>query len=153
MDYADNNRISHRQLYRQMVLAFLAPMLLCLPGRDQILGAAGVIRNNVSAGAFLILYIFFLRRLVPWYSDPVKMLGTDCRTTDRTFLFELCDPCEWLSFVSDRKTGAGCAGNRNSRNRDTFLQFLYAVLVPVKECRGEEGWQRYPGEFFWEGYF
>lgn len=74
MDYADNNRISHRQLYRQMVLAFLAPMLLCLPGRDQILGAAGII-GTMLAGAFLILYIFFLRRLVPWYSDPVKMLG------------------------------------------------------------------------------
>ena len=74
MDYADNNRISHRQLYRQMVLAFLASMLLCLPGRDQILGAAGII-GTMLAGAFLILYIFFLRRLVPWYSDPVKMLG------------------------------------------------------------------------------
>lgn len=74
MDYADNNRISHRQLYRQMVLAFLAPMLLCLPGRDQILGAAGII-GTMLAGVFLILYSFFLRRLVPWYSDPVKMLG------------------------------------------------------------------------------
>ena len=74
MDYADNNRISHRQLYRQMVLAFLAPTLLCLPGRGQILGAAGII-GTMLAGIFLILYSFFLRRLVPWYSDPVKMLG------------------------------------------------------------------------------
>lgn len=74
MDYADNNRISHRQLYRQMVLAFLAPTLLCLPGRGQILGAAGII-GTMLAGVFLILYSFFLRRLVPWYSDPVKMLG------------------------------------------------------------------------------
>lgn len=74
MDYADNNRISHRQLYRQMVLAFLAPTLLCLPGRGQILGAAGII-GTMLAGVFMILYSFFLRRLVPWYSDPVKMLG------------------------------------------------------------------------------
>lgn len=74
MDYADNNRISHRQLYRQMVLAFLAPTLLCLPGRGQILGAAGII-GTMLAGVFLILYSFFLRRLVPWYSDPAKMLG------------------------------------------------------------------------------
>lgn len=74
MDYADNNRISHRQLYRQMVLAFLAPTLLCLPGRGQILGAEGII-GTMLAGVFLILYSFFLRRLVPWYSDPVKMLG------------------------------------------------------------------------------
>ncbi len=74
MDYVDNNRISHRQLYRQMVLAFLAPVLLCLPGKGQTLGTAGIV-GTIAAAVFLTFYSFFLRRLVPWYSDPVKMLG------------------------------------------------------------------------------
>lgn len=74
MKYAENNRISHRQLYRQMVLAFLAPALLLLPGEGRLLGKPGIL--GVAAGAvLLILYSFFLRRLVPWYSDPVKTLG------------------------------------------------------------------------------
>ena len=29
MKFAENNRISHRQLYRQMILTFLAPFLVC----------------------------------------------------------------------------------------------------------------------------
>lgn len=74
MEYVDNNRISHRQLYRQMVLAFLAPVLLCLPGEGRILGKTGI-AGTAAAAVFLILYSFFLRRLIPWYSDPVKMLG------------------------------------------------------------------------------
>ena len=38
MTFAENNRISHRQLYRQMVLAFTAPFLLCLFGGGKLLG-------------------------------------------------------------------------------------------------------------------
>ena len=30
MRFAENNRISHRQLYRQMILALLAPFMLCI---------------------------------------------------------------------------------------------------------------------------
>ena len=30
MRFAENNRISHRQLYRQMILEFLAPFILCM---------------------------------------------------------------------------------------------------------------------------
>ena len=30
MKFAENNRISQRQLYRQIVIAFIAPFLLCL---------------------------------------------------------------------------------------------------------------------------
>ena len=38
MKFAENNRISHRQLYRQMILTFLAPFLVCLPGKNGIQG-------------------------------------------------------------------------------------------------------------------
>ena len=42
MKFAENNRISHRQLYRQMVLAFLAPFLLCLPEKTASQGYQGL---------------------------------------------------------------------------------------------------------------
>lgn len=74
MKYAENNRISHRQLYRQMILTFLAPVLLCLPGEGRLLGKTGIV-GTVIATAVLVVYSFFLRRLTPWYSDPVRNLG------------------------------------------------------------------------------
>ena len=43
MKFTENNRISHRQLYRQMVLTFLAPFLLCLPGEGALAGREGVV--------------------------------------------------------------------------------------------------------------
>ena len=36
MRFAENNRISHRQLYRQMILEFLAPFILCMYGAIRI---------------------------------------------------------------------------------------------------------------------
>ena len=30
MKFAENNQISQRQLYRQIVIAFIAPLILCL---------------------------------------------------------------------------------------------------------------------------
>ena len=47
MKFAENNRISHRQLYRQMILTFLAPFLICLPGKNGIQGMTG--RNPYSS--------------------------------------------------------------------------------------------------------
>lgn len=74
MYFAENNRISHRQLYRQMVLAFLAPFLLCLFGKDKILGPSGIM--GLLAGLVLLLfYVIFLIRLEPYYSDLDKAAG------------------------------------------------------------------------------
>ena len=43
MKFAENNRISHRQLYRQMILGLLAPFLLCIPGRNGMNGLSAVL--------------------------------------------------------------------------------------------------------------
>ena len=43
MKYAENNRISHRQLYRQIILSFLAPLLICIPGNDGEQGLSGAV--------------------------------------------------------------------------------------------------------------
>ena len=75
MKFAENNRISHRQLYPQMILAFLAPFLLCLPGKEGLLGKSGI-AGVFLALALLALYVLLLLRMVPWYSDLVKSLGT-----------------------------------------------------------------------------
>lgn len=74
MKFAENNRISHRQLYRQMVLAFLAPFLLCLLGNERVTGFAGI-AGVCLAAAFLSVYVLLLLRMVPWYTDLVKFLG------------------------------------------------------------------------------
>lgn len=74
MKFAENNRISHRQLYRQMVLTFLAPFLLCLPGENRLTGISGIV-GVAAALVILAIYSFFLRRLTPWYTDPVRTFG------------------------------------------------------------------------------
>lgn len=74
MEFAENNRISHRQLYRQMMLTFLAPFLLCLFGRERILGPSGI--AGMMAGLVMLLfYVIFLIRLEPYYSDLNKSAG------------------------------------------------------------------------------
>jgi hypothetical protein len=66
MTFAENNRISHRQLYRQMILTFTAPFLLCLFGRNGIGGIMGIL-GTAAAVLLLLFYVIFLIRLTPCY--------------------------------------------------------------------------------------
>lgn len=74
MKFAENNRISHRQLYRQMVLAFLAPFLLCLFGEGKTLGISGLL-GTAAATVLLLFYVIFLIRLAPSQGDLIKTAG------------------------------------------------------------------------------
>lgn len=74
MDFAENNRISHRQLYRQVVMAFLAPFLLCLFGRGRILGFGGI-TGTAAALILLMFYVIFLIRLARYCEDLKKAAG------------------------------------------------------------------------------
>ena len=74
MRFAENNRISHRQLYRQINLAFLAPFLLCLFGRGKLNGINGIL-GTVAALAVLGFYVIFLIRLAPCYENLRKTAG------------------------------------------------------------------------------
>lgn len=74
MKFAENNRISHRQLYRQIVLTFLAPFLICFPGKNGIQGRAGL-AGILLAAVLLVLYVFVLLRVSSGYSDMVRFLG------------------------------------------------------------------------------
>lgn len=58
MKYAENNRISHRQLYHQIILSFLAPLLICIPGYNGEQGLSGAV-GIMAAVLILLLYVFF----------------------------------------------------------------------------------------------
>lgn len=72
--FAENNRISHKQLLRQMVLSLAAPLLLCLIGWNGVLGLNGIL---ALAAAFIVLafYVIYLVRLAPAYENLEKSLG------------------------------------------------------------------------------
>ena len=74
MKYAENNRISHRQLYHQIILSFLAPLLICIPGYNGEQGLSGAV-GIMAAVLILLLYVFFLMRTSYCYADPVKIMG------------------------------------------------------------------------------
>lgn len=74
MYFAENGRVSHRQLYRQMILALTAPLLLCLFGERKLWGIGGIF-GTVIAVILLLFYVIFLIRLAPYYEDVVKIAG------------------------------------------------------------------------------
>lgn len=71
MNRGENNRISHRQLYRQICVAHLAPFLLCLFGRDRLLNGNGL-AGLVMATGVLCFAVIFLVRLAPHYQELGK---------------------------------------------------------------------------------
>lgn len=73
MKYAENNRISHRQLYRQILLTFLAPFLLCLNGKGGLWGCP--CDGNYSGSIFLLLYSFFYLRSTYGNADMIRSFG------------------------------------------------------------------------------
>ena len=74
MRFAENNRISHRQLYRQMILALLAPFMLCVFGKGGMNGISAV-TGMIFALILLGFYVIWLIRLTPSFEDPVKSAG------------------------------------------------------------------------------
>ncbi|MCI8814914.1 MAG: GerAB/ArcD/ProY family transporter [Lachnospiraceae bacterium] len=72
--FADNQRISHRQMGRQMILSLLVPILLCLPGTHHILGANGLLGILVN---FVLYYfiIILLIRIAPSYQNVPKFIA------------------------------------------------------------------------------
>lgn len=89
MKYAENNRISHRQLYRQIVLALTAPFLLCAAGWQDLEGADGVMAILLAL-PLISLYVIFLIRFSYVYENPERYLGK--------FLW-LCMGLFFLSYV------------------------------------------------------
>lgn len=72
--FAENDRISHRQLLRQIVLSMVAPFLLCLTSWGSIRGINGLL-GLLIALIFLSFYGIFLVRLAPCYEGIGKHSG------------------------------------------------------------------------------
>lgn len=80
MKFAENNRVSHRQLYRQIILELLAPFLLCMSGKDWPYAKGGLDDGNGLLGlgialVLLGLYVVFVIRLEPYFADLTKTTG------------------------------------------------------------------------------
>lgn len=74
MRFAENNRISHRQLFRQIILVFPAPFLLCLFKGGSMIGKSAV-AGTVTAAVLLLFYVIWLIRLGPAYSEIARTSG------------------------------------------------------------------------------
>lgn len=72
--FAENDRISHRQLFRQIVMSLAAPFLLCLAGFREMKGVNGLVGIAIAA-AVLGFYVIFLVRLAPAYEHMEKYMG------------------------------------------------------------------------------
>ena len=71
MRFAENNRISHRQLYRQMILEFLAPFILCMYGARKLNGINALI-GMAMALIPLGFYVIVLIRMTPVFENLKK---------------------------------------------------------------------------------
>ena len=74
MKFAENNRISQRQLYRQIVIAFIAPFLLCLFRGRRNQGLSGLTGTLLAVAVFLF-YVIFLIRLGYAFANRCKTAG------------------------------------------------------------------------------
>ena len=63
MRFAENNRISHRQLFRQIILVFPAPFLLCLFKNGEMLGV-NAMAGTILAAVLLSFYVIWLLLLM-----------------------------------------------------------------------------------------
>lgn len=173
MKYAENNRISHRQLYRQLILSFLAPFLLCIPGEMKIQGLSGA-AGIVAASVLLLLYIFFLLRTSHYYMNPVKSMG---RITGMVlgifyllylvmtavYLLELIEQIapvwivsgisvKWLSFLAVLVCAYGADRGMQRRGRIADVSggvFLTIIVIMLLLCIGQ-GKMEYLNEMFQE---
>ena len=74
MRFAENNRISHRQLFRQIILVFPAPFLLFLFKNGEMLGV-NAMAGTILAAVLLSFYVIWLIRLAPAYGELSRMTG------------------------------------------------------------------------------
>jgi len=72
--HINNNTISHRQLFRQVIVSFLGIFLLQIPGWESLVGRVGVLCVFIG-GFFLFFYIIYLIRLSNLFTNMEKNFG------------------------------------------------------------------------------
>ena len=120
MRFAENNRISHRQLYRQMILALLAPFMLCVFGKGGMNGISAV-AGMIFALILLGFYVIWLIRLTPSFEDPVKSAGAFAGRLIAIFFSDLCVDGRGISAGTSQEAGSCKADHRSIRPMDRIL--------------------------------
>ena len=120
MRFAENNRISHRQLYRQMILALLAPFMLCVFGKGGMNGISAV-AGMIFALILLGFYVIWLIRLTPSFEDPVKSAGAFAGRLIGIFFLILCVDGGRISAGTSQEVGSCKADHRSIRPMDRIL--------------------------------
>ena len=72
--YTDNARISHRQLFRQILTGLLGIYFLAVPVLPEMTGRQGALCLLTAAGVYGFLCIYFVR-LRNFFQDPEKYMG------------------------------------------------------------------------------
>ena len=67
--YTDNARISHRQLFRQIVTGLLGIYFLAVPVLPDVTGRQGVLCLLTGGGIYGFLAIYFIR-IRNFFQDP-----------------------------------------------------------------------------------
>lgn len=111
MRFAENNRISHRQLFRQIILVFPAPFLLCLFKNGAMLGISAM-AGTAAAAVVLSFYVIWLIRLTPVYGELSKRTGSFTVRFIGLF-FCICDRKFGISFGP---SGGGDPGKSDQRD-------------------------------------
>lgn len=162
MKYVENNRISQRQLYRQIILSVLAPFMICIPGAGGMSGLNGV-TGLLIAVLILLVYVFFLLRTSHCFADPLKVMGRIKGTFLGIFfllylimsgicilaLIEQIVPVwavsgisgKWMSFWAVVVCAYGVNRGMQRRGRMADLSgeiFLLVILVMLILCIGQE---------------
>lgn len=72
--YTDNARISHRQLFRQILTGLLGIYFLVVPVLPDMRGRQGVLCLLTGAGVYGFLCIYFIR-IRYFFQDPQRYMG------------------------------------------------------------------------------
>ena len=145
MRFAENNRISHRQMYRQMILALLAPFMLCVFGKGGMNGISAV-AGMIFALILLGFYVIWLIRLTPSFEDPVKSAGAFAGRLIGIFFLDLCvDGGRDICWRLLRRAGSVAKTDHRSIRPDGSHsgRFWYVLSELAKVYREEEEWRKY----------
>lgn len=132
MRFAENNRISHRQLFRQIILVFPAPFLLCLFKNGEMLGISAM-AGTVAVAVLLSFYVIWLIRLAPAYGELEKMQGIF--TVRFIGLFFLIYVILSVAFLSDLLSEV-IPGSLISGISGKWLSFLAVAACSLGTYRG-----------------
>lgn len=72
--FADNAQISHRQLFRQLLLGLMGIYFLAVPVCSQLRGRQGILSLLTGMGIYLFLCIYFIR-LKTVFKNPIQYMG------------------------------------------------------------------------------